>query len=216
MKKKILSLALVAMSLVAFNGIAQSQDNTISNPTCKESVCTKWQKDGKKAKKDKDKKGKDGKFAKGNRKAKANPFEGINLNEAQKAQLEQLKAKRQAAREESKKMAKADKQRRDSAAFEARKAAKKEYLEEVKAIIGPDNYVVFLENMVINGPSMQKAHMQKASKDKAYMHSYDKKAGDKKPGKADGRKSFNGKRDNRADRAHKQMNTNATAAASNS
>ena len=35
--------------------------------------------------------------------------------------------------------------------MEARKNARKEYLEEVKAIIGPDQYIVFLENMYVNG-----------------------------------------------------------------
>ncbi|MDE6654692.1 MAG: hypothetical protein K2K37_09940, partial [Muribaculaceae bacterium] len=32
-----------------------------------------------------------------------------------------------------------------------RRASKKSYLDEVKAIIGPDQYVVFLENMYLNG-----------------------------------------------------------------
>lgn len=171
MKKNFLSLALIAMSLVSFNGMAQSQDNNVADPTCKEKVCTKDGKPCKDGKKDRDgkrgKKDKSDKFSKASRKGdKMNPFEGITLTEAQKAQLEQLKAKRQAARIENKKMAKAEKQKRDSVSFQARKAAKKEYLEEIKAIIGPDQYVVFLENMVINGNNVQKAaKMQKGLKD---------------------------------------------------
>lgn len=66
MKKKILGLALVAISLVAFNGNAQTTttDNTPSQENVK----------GKKG----DRQG---------RRDKVNPFDGLNLTDAQKTRL---------------------------------------------------------------------------------------------------------------------------------
>ncbi|MBD5171638.1 MAG: hypothetical protein HDT02_00210 [Bacteroidales bacterium] len=135
MKKKIFGIALAALSLVAFNGVAQ--DNT-GNCVSKECAAAK-----KEMKKD--------------IRQKQNPYEGLNLTDAQKTKLEQLDAKRfeakqkqmQAAKDE-KKARKEERMAKNKARCEARKTAKKDYLEEVKAIIGPDQYVVFLENYYVN------------------------------------------------------------------
>lgn len=80
-----------------------------------------------------------------------NPFEGLTLSDTQKAQLQQLNAQRKADRQQMAQTRKDNKQRNDSARIAERRAAKKSYLEQVKAIIGPDQYVVFLENMYVNG-----------------------------------------------------------------
>lgn len=130
MKKKILGLAFIAMTLVAFNGMAQTptNDNTVKQESVK----------GKKADK------------KGNR-DQLNPFDGMNLTDAQKSQLQQLDSKRKAAREQQAQTRKENKQQMKADMLAQRKASKKAYLEDVKAIIGPDNYVVFLENMYVNG-----------------------------------------------------------------
>ncbi len=144
MKKKFLGLAIVAMSLIAFNGMAQS---TSGNNTAKQEKAE--------CKKD---------MKKGDRPAKVNPFEGLNLTDAQKTKLQELDAKRAAAKAEKSKELKADKQKRDEAKLADRRAAKKQYLQDVKAIIGPEQYVIFLENMVVNGnggkgqPGMAKNH----------------------------------------------------------
>lgn len=141
MKKKILGLALIAMSFVTFTGMAQSNSSD-SSTTRQEKVKTT-----KENRKD-------------NRPEK-NPFEGMNLTETQKSQLKQLDEKRKAEHRQkaearkAEKTAKADKSPRtdknnqaDKAAKMAeRRAARKAYLAEVKAIIGPEQYVVFLENM---------------------------------------------------------------------
>ncbi len=151
MKKKILGLALVAMSLVTFNGMAQTPNNTTNcGGTCTTKTCNKQVKNDA-------------------GKCKVNPFDGLNLTDAQKTQLEQLKSKRTAARQEKAKVAKENKQRNDSARVADRRADKKQYLEEVKAIIGPDQYVVFLENMYINGGNQGngKAFTHNAKKQKA-------------------------------------------------
>lgn len=147
MKKKILGLALMAMSLVAFNGMAQnssSADNSVKQENIK----------GKKADKQ------------GRRDKAINPFEGLNLSDAQKSKLQQLDAKRQAERQQQMQARKENKQRNDSAKLADRRAAKKSYLEEVKAIIGPDQYVVFLENMYVNGGGNGHGKAFKQGKDK--------------------------------------------------
>lgn len=129
MKKKILGLALIAMSFVTFTSMAQS--NSSDNSTTRQEK-VKTTKENRK----------------GNRPEK-NPFKGMNLTETQKSQLKQLDEKRKAEHRQkaearkAEKTAKADK----AAKMVERRAARKAYLAEVKAIIGPEQYVVFLENM---------------------------------------------------------------------
>lgn len=136
MKKRVFSLALIAASLFSATAFAQTQSESDSN--------------GKAAiEKVRGEKGKKQKM--GDRKKNRNPYEGLNLTDAQKSKLQQLDEKHSAERKAAAEAMKADKQRNDSAKAVARKNAKKEYLEEVKAIIGPDQYVVFLENFYING-----------------------------------------------------------------
>ncbi len=144
MKKKVLGLALMAMALVGFNGMAQNAQSTQSCKT--QTECKKGNK-------------------KEAREAK-NPYEGLNLTDAQKSKLAELDSKRMAdrkakmearksqkdaAKAEKKNMTDAEKQAAKQAKMEARKADKIEYLQEVKEIIGPDQYVVFLENFYVNG-----------------------------------------------------------------
>lgn len=137
MKKKVLGLAFVAMSLFAFTSMAQTPAQ--SDQTCKVNKENVKCKNNEKRAGDK----------------KVNPFEGINLSESQKSQLQQLDSKRKADREQKAQARKENKQRNDSSRMTARRADKKSYLEEVKAIIGPEQYVVFLENMYVNGGGRQ-------------------------------------------------------------
>lgn len=129
MKKKVLGLALVAMSLVSFSSMAQNKSNDTT--TKQETV-----------------KGK--KTDKQNRRTQINPFDGLSLTETQKSQLQQLDANRKTARKQQAQTRRENKQRNDSARMAQRQATKKAYLDEVKAIIGPEQYVVFLENMYVN------------------------------------------------------------------
>ena len=135
MKKTVLGLAIAAMSFTSFGTMAQTI--TCNNAaTCNnEQVCT----------------------ANTNcTKAECNLFDGLNLTDTQKTQLQKLNADRKASREQLAKARKENKMRTDSAARVDRRASKKEYLEEVKAIIGPDQYVTFLENVYINGGNGQR------------------------------------------------------------
>lgn len=130
MKKKILGLALIAMSVVTFTGMAQTtnKDNNVKKENIK----------GKKADKQM-------------RRNQVNPFEGLNLTDAQKTQLQNLDTQCKAARDQQMKARKENKQRNDSTRMAERRAAKKSYLDQVKAIVGPEQYVVFLENFYVNG-----------------------------------------------------------------
>lgn len=146
MKKKILGLAFVAMSLIAFNSNAQTDAS--SGGTTQETV-VKSKKDVRKSDNKFDRK--DGlRFDKKNRADRMNPFEGINLTEQQQSQLKDLYTKRREARKQEAQTRRENKQANDSTRMAQRRRDRKSYLEEVKAIIGPDNYVIFLENAYLN------------------------------------------------------------------
>lgn len=129
------------MSMMSFSSFAQTQQ---PNTTCAAQQCAASQTtcpvSGAKC----DAKGKG---------QKADPFAGLTLTDTQKAQLQELKAKRAndraTARADKQQARKADIRRNDS----TRVADRKQYLEEVKAIVGPDQYVMFLENIVLNSPN---------------------------------------------------------------
>ncbi len=137
MKKKVLTLALAAFALSPLAAVAQNTSGTVTTVS-KESVkcvmpakkeCT----------------------GKARCAAKADRYEGLDLTETQLTQLRQLDSSRKEAGKERMKTAKENRQANDSMRRAERKAEKKAYLEQVKAIVGPEQYVVFLENMYVNG-----------------------------------------------------------------
>ena len=176
MRKKILGIALVAMTMFAANSFAQTP--TINNNSTKvENV------KGKKTDKQQNKR---------------NRYEGLTLTDTQKTQLQQLDEKRAAQRRENAEAKKAEKQQKNADRMDARKAAKMEYLQEVKAIVGPEQYVVFLENFYVNGNSQgTKNKMQSSRKGgKNFAHIKNMK----------GRKGENGKGSKvRGDKQGKQV-----------
>lgn len=176
MKKKVLGIALIAMSFVAFGSMAQTAGTSAS--ASQESVT------GRKADKRSDR-------------PKVNPYEGLNLTDAQKAQLQQLDAKRQADRQERVKADKTKKEAQKQQLREQRQAARKAYLEQVKAIVGPENYVTFLENQYMNGGNRHGKHFARHSD----------KGGKNKAGRSDRRR-------NKADRPQ-TPSRDTRAAASN-
>lgn len=160
MKKKIFALALMAVSLVALPSMAK--DNNTG--------CTKTEKCTK---------GKDKDCSKGRPCA----FDKLNITDTQKAQLKDLTTKYRAEGKASAKQAKAQRHAADSVARDARRQAKAQYLQDIKAIVGPEQYVVFLENFYLDTPNKaqvakghknfkgEKSKMQKDRKDrKDKMH----------------------------------------------
>lgn len=143
----------------------------------------------------------------GERKQAPNPFEGLNLTEQQKTQLEalkptkeqreQLKAQDKAKKEQMKAQAEAQKKER----AEARKQARRDYLAKVKAILTPEQYLQFLENNFVDKADMRKAShkgtkvVRKNGK-KGFKAQGPRKGG--KPGQKSGRPD--GKTDNGADK----------------
>lgn len=84
-------------------------------------------------------------------------FEGLNLTDAQKTQLQALKqehhAKMQADRQ-ARQQQKADKKM-------SREEGRKEYLAKVKAVLTPEQYVKYLENKVLRADHGMKKDMKK-------------------------------------------------------
>lgn len=148
MKKKILSLALVAMSFVTFSSMAQTATSA-ADSNKKENVCRE-------------------KADCQQKRECRNPFAGLNLTEAQQAKLKELNDRRKTEKLEAAKARKESKQRLDSTRVADRRASKKAYLEEVKAIIGPDQYVMFLENFYVNGGNGNKISMSRGKAAKAH------------------------------------------------
>ena len=141
MKKKILGIALLAMAAV-LPAAAQSDNNS----TCTQNLTTQ----------------KCGKTATKQRACQApNPFEGLNLTEAQKTKLDDLRKAHTDQNKTYRKQA-ADARRDES------KARKQNYLNDVKAVLTPEQYVQFLENQFINGggPRMGKLNADRARADR--------------------------------------------------
>lgn len=136
MKQKIFGLALVSMSLIAFSGMAQNNAPSQKNEKI-ENV-------------------KKQKANRPERKPKADPFADLNLTDAQKSQLQQLNEKTREARKQQMQAQKESKKRDHEARMTERREAKKQYLAEVKSILGEDKYVTFLENMYINAGNNHK------------------------------------------------------------
>lgn len=132
MKKKILSIAAAVMAFTTFGAMAQNPAANSAATTCTEQcaqggkTCQAQPQDGKR---------------RGDKAPKADPFTGINLTEAQKAKIKEINEQRQAQRGERKQGERAD-----------REAAQRQYLSDVKGVLTPDQYVVFLENIVVSGP----------------------------------------------------------------
>ncbi|MDE6536044.1 MAG: Spy/CpxP family protein refolding chaperone [Muribaculaceae bacterium] len=184
MRKKILTIAVVAMTIFASGSYAQSTTNANSGSVNIENV------KGKKA----DRKG-------GNN----NRYEGLTLTEAQKTKLQQLDEKYAAQRKEKAQARKDEKQRDKKDLYAARKSAKMEYLEEVKAIIGPDQYIVFLENSYVNGGNNQGKGKIQASRHGNKNLAHSKNAKVRKGDKRNNRKARGDKQNNQS------ASTNQTA-----
>ncbi|MDE7426255.1 MAG: hypothetical protein K2M79_00450 [Muribaculaceae bacterium] len=144
MKLKLITLALVAF--LGMNGISAMAQNTDNQKKCSK------EKTECKAKKDKKMRGGMDETV---------FFEGITLTPEQQTKLDANNVKRQEARKAA--MADSTKQRPD------RKQMMRNYITEVKEVLSPEQYVVFLENVAVNqgnkAQAMGKKMEMKARKD---------------------------------------------------
>ncbi len=158
MKKKFLSLAIVALCGTAITLNAQK-------PAADNSDKQQCAKDKKECRHDK----------KMDKKGCPNPFEGITLTQEQQAKLDQLNQSRKADRQQRAQATKEQKKQAKEARRADRKAQKRDYLNNVKSILTPDQYVVFLENIVVEqAPGQHKMMRANDGKVKG-MKKFDKK-----------------------------------------
>lgn len=144
MKKTILSFAFIVAGIFAFNASAQQPANA---PACCQngatSECCQLAKPGQKPKA-----------------PKLNPFEGITLTAEQQASIDKLNEKIKQERVDAKK----DRAENAKKARKAGKDAKKEYLNELKKILTPEQYTTYLENMVTTVPNKPGKEMRKGDR----------------------------------------------------
>lgn len=133
MKKTLLNVAVVALSIFTFNN-AMAQDNQCDKKNCREETCDKNNVCVKK----------------GHKTIYSNPFAGIELTDEQKEKLQALKSQCKSQKGNRKK----NRQYRDSVAREA----KSKQLAEIKKILTHDQYVQFLENKVLNSKMKAPKH----------------------------------------------------------
>lgn len=171
MIKKFLSVTLVAISLVCAPSFAQ---NTNDNKKCENTEACKT------GKKD------DGRKERSER-LEAEMYKGMNLTDAQKQQIRDLKEKNRKDRKGKLEALKSEKKELNKEQKEAQKEARKQmkeqkeaekraFLNDFKKIVGDENYVIFLENQYIMQsfpegknmmarPSIQTHKMEKIKKD---------------------------------------------------
>lgn len=134
MKKTLLSIMVVAMSLFTFSAMAQDKKcnkKECAKETCdKKSLCDQV----------------------GNKRNCPNPFAGIQLTQAQQEKLDALKAS--CPLKDKKEDRKKNRQYRDSIARDA----KVKHLAEIRNILTPEQYVQFLENMVLDSKMKAPKH----------------------------------------------------------
>lgn len=160
MKKIILSMAVAVISMTSLTAMAQKPGD------CDKQKCEqKCQKEGK-CQKDR---------------PECNPFEGLQLTQEQQTKLSVIPCPRKVM-EEAKKQCKGDS---TQCSREQRMAVVKDvrtnYLNQVKAVLSPEQYVQFLENNFVN-QMPQKGDKMKGDKKKGDKKDFksDKKKGDKK------------------------------------
>lgn len=194
MKMKFPAIALMAAALTAVPAMAQT-DNNVTNTTCNGTAqCTS--------------------VPKGVKVARVNPFAGLNLNAQQQQAINALQTERQQARAEKMKgekkdkdAARADRQKQSpEQRIAERKAARTSYLAKVKAILTPEQYTQYLENIYVNAsPAGKGARIGNPGAKKGNVANGDRRR--------DGKAMKNGERRQRPDRAARQAAAAAVNAA---
>ncbi len=185
MKKKIMTLALAAAVLCGVPAFAQ---NTKNQQCANQTECTQG------TQCQKGDKAKQGKRARG-----GNPYQevfaGLNLTADQQAKLAQLDTKRQATDSVARS------QRRDN-----RLQSRRDYLKSVKDVLTPDQYVTFLETIVVEGPAQRgQAQMQQRQRRGDGQHA----RLDRSQRRGDNNKSQQRQKNDKQNRGQK-VNTSAT------
>ena len=139
MKKTILTTAIALVAIFGFSSMAQQPQS--GEKTCTSATCPKDSVNKKQARK------------------LFNPynevFAGLNLTPEQQAKVNQLEANRQAQLKARRGMKAKSRQEADSIMRADRTQQERAYLDAVKQVLTPDQYVLFLEELVVNAPQQQ-------------------------------------------------------------
>ncbi len=81
-----------------------------------------------------------------------NPFEGITLTTEQQTAIDNLQNQRRQARETARRDGRQERDQRQQAARENGQQERRDYLNQIKGILTPEQYVTFLENSFLNAP----------------------------------------------------------------
>lgn len=169
MNRKVLATFALVFALGGMSAFAQTPETC---EPCPAAECAKAECKGKKAKFKKDDFKKQARRSFGNK--NSDPYQGMTLSEAQRQQLDALKKKRAEERRNKRRNMTIDttlsREQMRAQADSARRADRIEYLHEVREIVGPDQYVIFLENIAVDGPAGKYVgnKPRRANKDKAH------------------------------------------------
>ena len=177
MKKTIISMAVIAASIFSFSAAAQNPAQQCPNngsqcPTdapCVKSECPTLP-------------------GKNCYKVKYNPFAGINLTAEQEAKLDNLRQQQLAERKNREQQFKDQERTRRAERDSISRAKRLDGLRQIKAILTPEQYVTFLENMAVSGRSPMGPRFDKGPKPGKDGKFRDGKKGANKNGKKDGKK----------------------------
>ena len=87
-------------------------------------------------------------------------FEGLNLTDAQKAQIKEIKAAQRAEFKAKAQAARADKKQAKADRRQAMEQGRRDYLAKIKAVLSPEQYVQYLENKVVKADKDFKRDMK--------------------------------------------------------
>lgn len=162
MKKKILTIALAAFALCAIPASARNNNNNCGNcpkAPCTEQTCSPAQNCG------------PDQACRAPQGRRPDFFQGIQLTPDQQTALRALEQQRASQRPDSAARAsrRDDNRRPDSAAVaqrrQARQDARRSYLDGVKSILTPEQYVVYLENCYMMQPGPKGPQHKVAARD---------------------------------------------------
>lgn len=161
MKKIFLSLSILVLSSMAMMAAGSSQNPAITEKSQTEQV-KKHDKDRKKSSDKKhDKKKHDNKKGGMDHKKKAfiNPFEGLNLTDQQKTQIEELQKnfapdRKKISKDEKAKLSDDQKKKKREEIRVFGENKRKEYLAALKNILTPEQYIQFLENSYLKSKNI--------------------------------------------------------------
>lgn len=140
MKKKIATVAVALSALIALPAMAKNpnSNNNCSLSNCNTEQCAPGQCSNPGQK----------------QRQRPNPYAGIELTPEQKTSIDAIEtARRQPTDSAARAQAREARQQQRQERAQARQDKRRDYLNQVKGVLTPDQYVIFLENIVMQQPA---------------------------------------------------------------